>query len=160
MAKVVKKEKKIKVVSEEVTKPVKGSKKVKAEKVPVKKAAFGGVTVNFNAVKDMTLGEVYGKTPVTMGEIPKKIWAVIHEHGLSTAKPKTPLKLLKKYWKSTKYEDLDEEVLNKHFKNCGGKKQALAKVSGIFADNEGEDFEEAIDAFYKKFVKAVKSKEE
>ena len=38
---------------------------------------FGGYTVNFSSVSDMTLGEVFGTKPITPSEMTKAIWKVV-----------------------------------------------------------------------------------
>ncbi len=49
----------------------------------VVKKPFGGYTVSFKSVADMTLGDVFGTAPITPSEMTKKIWAVIKRKGLS-----------------------------------------------------------------------------
>ena len=47
------------------------------------KKPFGGYTVSFASVKDMSLGEVFGTSPITPSEMTKKIWAVVKRKGLA-----------------------------------------------------------------------------
>jgi hypothetical protein len=46
---------------------------------------FGGYTISFASVKDATLGEVFGTSPVTPSEMTKKIWAFVKRKGLAKA---------------------------------------------------------------------------
>jgi len=46
------------------------------------KKPFGGITVAFASVKDTTLGEVFGTTPVAPSEMTKKLWAFVKRKGL------------------------------------------------------------------------------
>jgi len=45
---------------------------------------FGGYTVNFSSVSDMTLGEVFGTGSITPSQMTKKIWDVIKRKGLAS----------------------------------------------------------------------------
>jgi hypothetical protein len=44
---------------------------------------FGGYTISFAKVKDMTLGEAFGTGHITPSEMTKKIWKVVKGHNLS-----------------------------------------------------------------------------
>ena len=44
---------------------------------------FGGYTVSFASVKEMTLGEVFGTSPLTPAEMTKRLWVVIKKKGLA-----------------------------------------------------------------------------
>ncbi|MFA4946755.1 MAG: hypothetical protein WC607_04450 [Candidatus Micrarchaeia archaeon] len=44
---------------------------------------FGGYTISFAKVKDMTLGEVFGVGKITPSDMTKKIWVVIKKHKLA-----------------------------------------------------------------------------
>ena len=46
------------------------------------KKPFGGYTVSFASVKDMTLGEVFGTAAITPSEMTKKLWAFVKRKGL------------------------------------------------------------------------------
>jgi len=48
------------------------------------KKPFGGYTVSFAKVKDMTLGEVFGTGAVTPSEMTKRLWKVIKSKGLAS----------------------------------------------------------------------------
>ena len=50
----------------------------------VAKKPFGGYTVCFAKVKDMTLGEVFGTAPITPSEMTKRVWKVVKSKGLAT----------------------------------------------------------------------------
>jgi len=45
---------------------------------------FGGYTVSFAKVKEMTLGEVFGTGAITPSEMTKRIWKVIKGHKLAS----------------------------------------------------------------------------
>ena len=47
------------------------------------KKPFGGYTVSFAAVKDMTLGEVFGTGAITPSEMTKRLWVVVKKKGLA-----------------------------------------------------------------------------
>ena len=47
------------------------------------KKPFGGYTVSFGSVKDMTLGEVFGTGAITPSDMTKRLWAVIKRKGLA-----------------------------------------------------------------------------
>ena len=49
----------------------------------MKRKPFGGYTISFAKVKDMTLGEVFGTGHITPSEMTKKIWRVIKSKGLA-----------------------------------------------------------------------------
>ncbi|MFH0835800.1 MAG: hypothetical protein V1834_01420 [Candidatus Micrarchaeota archaeon] len=49
----------------------------------VKKKPFGGYTVSFVKVKDMTLGAVFGTGAITPSEMTKRLWKVIKSKGLA-----------------------------------------------------------------------------
>ena len=44
---------------------------------------FGGYTISFASVKDSTLGEVFGTSPITPSEMTKKVWAFVKRKGLA-----------------------------------------------------------------------------
>ena len=44
---------------------------------------FGGYTISFAKVKDMTLGEAFGTGAITPSEMTKRIWKVIKSKGLA-----------------------------------------------------------------------------
>ena len=59
--------------------------KPKAKKTAKAKTArkpFGGYLVSFSGRRE-TLEEVFGKKPITPGEMNKRIWALIKYYGLS-----------------------------------------------------------------------------
>ena len=45
-------------------------------------AKFGGYQVDFSKHQDTTLGEVFGKKPITTPEMTKKLWAFIKANKL------------------------------------------------------------------------------
>jgi len=47
------------------------------------KKPFGGYTVSFAKVKDMTLGQVFGTAPITPSEMTKALWKVVKGKGLA-----------------------------------------------------------------------------
>ncbi|MBI3588522.1 hypothetical protein HY995_05860 [Candidatus Micrarchaeota archaeon] len=46
---------------------------------------FGGYTISFAKVKDMTLGEVFGTSAITPSEMTKKIWKVVKGKNLASS---------------------------------------------------------------------------
>ena len=49
------------------------------------KKPFGGYTISFAKVKDMSLGEVFGTKPITPSEMTKAIWKVVKGKGLASS---------------------------------------------------------------------------
>jgi len=47
------------------------------------KKPFGGYTVSFASVANMTLAEVFGKGAITPSEMTKMLWAVVKKKGLA-----------------------------------------------------------------------------
>jgi chromatin remodeling complex protein RSC6 len=45
---------------------------------------FGGYTINFSSVSNVTLGQVFGSGKVTPSEMTKKIWAFVKAKKLSS----------------------------------------------------------------------------
>lgn len=45
-------------------------------------AKFGGYQVSFLEVQDVSLGQVFGKKPISTPEMTKKLWAFIKENNL------------------------------------------------------------------------------
>lgn len=63
----------------------KGSQKratAKPKAKPKVRKPFGGYLISFSGRRE-TLEEVFGKKPITPGEMNKKIWALIKYHTLS-----------------------------------------------------------------------------
>ncbi len=48
----------------------------------VVKKPFGGITVGFASVKDTTVGEVFGTSPIAPSEMTKKLWAFVKRKNL------------------------------------------------------------------------------
>lgn len=48
------------------------------------KKPFGGYTVSFKSVADMTLGEVFGTSAITPSEMTKRLWVVVKKKGLAS----------------------------------------------------------------------------
>ncbi len=49
-----------------------------------KRVPFGGYTVNFSSVADMTLGEVFGTGNLLPSQMTKKLWDLIKKKGLAS----------------------------------------------------------------------------
>lgn len=47
------------------------------------KKPFGGYTISFASVKNVTVGEVFGTSPITPSEMTKKVWAFVKRKGLA-----------------------------------------------------------------------------
>ncbi|NUN11868.1 hypothetical protein HUU53_04475 [Candidatus Micrarchaeota archaeon] len=47
-----------------------------------KRVPFGGMKIGFASVKDRTVADVFGTTPISPSEMTKKLWAFVKKHGL------------------------------------------------------------------------------
>ena len=47
------------------------------------KKAFGGYSISFKKVADVTLGKVFGTGDLTPSEMTKKLWAFVKKNGLA-----------------------------------------------------------------------------